>query len=1071
MEDVEDIYELSPMQQGMLFHTLYAPGSAVYFEQSSLPISGVNVSGFVRAWQEVINRHPILRTSFFWDDLEKPLQVVHRQVKLPLDQQDWRGFSMAEQEQQLASHLQADRARGFDLSVAPLLRVSLFRLTAEVYQFVLSFHHMLLDGWSKHLLIREVVTLYEAYCWDREVKLESRRPYGEYIAWLQQQDMGEAETFWRRVLEGFESPTSFSGSQLSDLQGATDDFGQVETRLSKSVSDSLQELARSHQLTLNSIVQGAWGILLSHYSLEEDVLFGTIVSGRPPQLEGVESMIGLFINALALRLRVAPQSTILAYLQEAQRQHAEMRQYEYSPLVQVQAWSDVPSGVPLFNTLMVFENYPNSGSPAEGNQILDGGLNVSDFERTNYPLTILVAPGAKLWLKILYSKRHFDAATIERMLDHYARVLEEIAARPQRRLLDLELTSAAEQQLLLHDFNSPVIPPAASAVIYRLFELQAARTPEATALLGDGEQLSYAELNNRADCAARHLRTLGVGAETVVGICLPRSVQMLISVLAILKAGGAYMPLDPEYPEERISTIVRDAGLRLVISESKALSNKGVEVIEPWKLAEEHDAETSEHGVDVSGENLAYVLYTSGSTGQPKGVAMTHRALVNLLAWQIENFTSCAATQVLQFAPLSFDVSFQEIFSTWCSGGTIVLISEEQRRDAFHLLSFLEEQSIGRLFLPFVALQQLAEVNDEQDMFISNLREVITAGEQLQITPSIANFFRKHPDCILHNHYGPTESHVVTAYSLPGPPDDWRSLPPIGRPIRNIECYLLDAQLRLVPVGVAGELYVGGLGLARGYLNRPDLTAERFIPHPFSPEPDARLYRTGDLARYSPNGVLEFLGRSDQQVKVRGYRIELGEIEAALARHEAVDQAIVITRDLGGGAGRLVAYIIAHDNQEVGAGELRSYLSKILPEYMVPSFFMQMKAFPLTANGKVARRQLPDPVGESVLEYEEARTEVEQLLASMWREVLGIERVGVDDNFFRLGGHSLLATQLASRVRNSFQIDFPIKLIFESPTLRELATAVEEMLISEIEQVSESDVFRRLETEGDAFLM
>ena len=708
-EDIEDIYELSPMQQGMLFHTLYAPGSGVYFEQSSMPIRGVNVPAFERAWQEVINRHPVLRTSFYWEDLEKPLQVVHRNAELPLDQQDWRGVSASDREWLLSSYLQANRSRGFDLAESPLLRLSLLRLSEDTYQFVLNFHHILLDGWSKDLIMKEVFTCYEAFCWGRDCQLASPRPYGEYIAWLQQQDLTEAEAYWRNVLKGFNEPTRLGAGRAKVSDVVKEEFGEVETRLPKSITTSLLNLAREQQLTLNAIVQGAWGLLLSRYTAQEDILFGTIVSGRPPQLQGVESMVGLFINALPVRLRVSPESTVTAYLKQLQKQQAQMRQYEYSPLLRVQGWSELSKGVPLFDSLLVFENYPGSSAPAQTETPAE--VSISYFERTNYPLTIMIAPGAEIWLKILYSKRQFDDPAIDRMLSHYARILEQFI-EPHRRLSDLELLDETERKLIQSFSVTSASSSASSACVHHLFEAQAARSPQAIALIDDSEQLTYMELDKRANHLAEHLRDLGISTEAAVGLCLPRSAKLLISLLGILKAGGAYVPLDPAYPNERLRWMIENSELKLIITGDGALSSDlgpGIRQLDLNQICEQGHSQVERKESDITGDNLAYVLYTSGSTGRPKGVAMPHGALLSLIRWHCDELTTARNARVLQFAPLSFDVSFQEIFSTWYSGGTVILISEQERGDPFEMSRLLKDQSIERLFLPFVALQQLAE--------------------------------------------------------------------------------------------------------------------------------------------------------------------------------------------------------------------------------------------------------------------------------------------------------------------------------------------------------------------------
>lgn len=616
----------------------------------------------------------------------------------------------------------------------------------------------------------------------------------------------------------------------------------------------------------------------------------------------------------------------------------------------------------------------------------------------------------------------------------------------------------------------------AQTCIHKLVEAVVELSPDAVAVVFGHDRLTYRQLNSRANVLAHYLQALGVGSEVLVGICMERSIEMVVGLLGILKAGGAYVPLDPAYPTERLAFMLEDTQIRVLLTQSRL-----VESLPPHQAHvvcldtqwEEIAFQSEENPISaVTLDNLAYVIYTSGSTGRPKGVAMSHRPLSNLLLWQRDSSTLPMGAKTLQFAPVSFDVSFQEIFSTWCSGGTLILISEQVRVDAFELLRFLTEQEINRLFLPFVALQQLAEVGDAQGAVVPTLREIITAGEQLKITRPIASWFTKLQNCTLHNHYGPSESHAVTAFTLTGSPSDWAALPPIGRPIANTQIYLLDAQMQRVPEGVPGELYIGGIALARGYLNRPDLTTERFIPDPFSELLQARLYKTGDLARYNRDGNIEFLGRSDDQVKIRGYRIELGEIEVVVTAYPAVRQAVVLAREDAPGDKRLVAYIVPtlqesppqeqsqetqlpaeqilpqSDSLEKLVPLLRSYLKARLPEYMVPSAFVVLEAFPVTPSGKVDRRALPAPLPTrtTVETFVPPRTPVEEILANIWTKILQVQPIGIHDNFFELGGNSIKAMRLINELQAQAQISqiLHATALFEAPTIAQLVAYLNE---------------------------
>ncbi len=603
-----------------------------------------------------------------------------------------------------------------------------------------------------------------------------------------------------------------------------------------------------------------------------------------------------------------------------------------------------------------------------------------------------------------------------------------------------------ENYKFLREWNKTAVDYPPDICLHQLFEAQVERTPNSVAVVFEENQLTYESLNQKANQLAHYLQNLGIGPNVLVGICLERSLEMVVGLLGILKAGGAYVLLDPTYPIERLAYMIENSQASVLLTQKNLVTGLPINKAQiicldtDWNLvSQETDLNPN---CSVSEENLAYVIYTSGSTGKPKGVAMKHLALSNLIFLQLENTTVSPKAKTLQFAPISFDVSFQEIFSTWCGGGTLVLISEKVRRDPVALLSLLREKQIERLFLPFVALQQLAQTAQTWGLIPTSLVEVITAGEQLQITRAIASFFDQLKDCSLHNQYGPSETHVVTAFTLTGSTENWSALPPIGRPIANTQIYILDKSRQPVAVGITGELYIGGVSLALGYLNRPELSAERFIANPFSQEEGSRLYKTGDLARYLPDGNIEFLGRIDNQVKVRGFRIELGEIEVTLAQHPDLRQTAVIVREDQPGDKRLVAYVCPNQGPIPTAGQLRRFLSEKLPDYMVPGTFVILETLPLTPSGKVDRKALPIPDASSLIRetsFVAPRDSVELQLAQIWSEILGVSPIGVHDNFIELGGHSLLATKIIGLVRVRFQVELPLNCLFEFPTVADLA--------------------------------
>lgn len=1064
-DNIETIYPLSPMQQGMLFHSLYTPESGVYFEQLCFTLHGdLDVAAFERAWQALIDRHPALRTVFAWETRDKPLQVVRQNAALPWMMHDWRDLSPNAQQRQLAVWLKDDQARGFDLHQAPLMRVTLFRLADDTWRCVWSFHHLLLDGWSLSLALKDVFAFYEAARQGQDLRLPPPRPYRDYIAWLHAQNLAEAEAFWRETLRGFTTPTPLHVQRAAETDPAADDYTEQHLRLPVETTSALHAFARQQRVTLNTVIQGAWAALLSRYSGEPsdevDVLFGATIAGRPAALDGVEAMIGLFINTLPARVHVPDDGALGPWLQTLQAQQAAARRYEYAQLVDIQRWSDVPQGQSLFDTLLVFENYPGEADVQPANP----RLSISDMvtlEKTNYPLTVIVEPGEELRLRISYRQQRFDDDAITRMLGHLRTLLEGMLTAPESAPGDLPLLTPAEREQILVAWNDTRTDYPRETPVHRLFEAQAAQTPDAVALSFEGATLTYAELNRRANRLAHHLRELGVGPEIGVGVYVERSFEMIVGVLGILKAGGAYVPLDPTYPQERLAFMIEDTQAPVILTHTRLLGKLLVYSGRIVNLDDDPGSAYADDNLDggATAGSLAYVMYTSGSTGAPKGTSIVHRAIVRLV--KNTNFASltAAAETFLQLATLSFDASTLEIWGSLLNGGKLVIFPAH-KPSLDELARFIEEQRITTLWLTAGLFHQMVESYPES---LSRVRQLLAGGDVLSVAHVRQMLNLLPPGHTLINGYGPTENTTFTccypmhsaALACAG---SQSSTVPIGRPIANTQVYILDRAMRPVPVGVPGELYIGGDGLARGYWRLPELTAERFVSHPFSDEPGARLYKTGDRARYLPSGDVEFMGRLDNQVKIRGYRVEPGEIEAHLEQHPAVQNAVVVTREDVPGDKRLVAYVIASPGQQPTADTLREALQTALPDYMIPAAFVRLDALPLTPNGKVDRAKLPAPDWtQAAATHVPPRTPTEETLAAIWQSVLGMTQVGVHDNFFALGGHSLLATRVISRVQQSFQIAIPLRAIFEAPTVAGLAAAVEEAIIREIEALGDID--------------
>lgn len=1067
--NIEDFYPLSPIQQGILFHALDVPHADAYCGQMQCHLSGtVDPTAFERAWLHAIKRHPILRTRFVWEGLKEPVQVVQRQVSLPLNVQDWRDVAAEERTHQLEQLRQRDRAQGFKLSEALLMRLTLIRMTEQDYQFLWTYHHLLLDGWSMTVLFQDVIAAYQAYVQRQSLELPPPHPYRDYLVWLQQQNLAAAERFWRQQLQGFTAPTEFRIDGLSGNTSPISERGKQQVDLSPQLTNTLQQFARQHQITLNTLIQGAWAILLGRYSGTTDLVFGTTSSGRPPELVGVESMLGVFINTLPLRVQIQHDVSLVPWLQQIQRQQVEIRQYEYSPLAQVQQWSDIPAGLPLFESLVLFQNYPvDETLGTDIGNLTIGSLQT--FEQTHYPLTILAVMGSTLELRLLYDRQRFTDETITRMLSHFQMVLAHIVCSADQSLAEVAWLTDAERQQLL-DWSKSKGNYACDNTLHQWFEAQAEQTPEAIAVVCEDQTLTYRALNQRANQLAYALQQRGIQPNHLVGLCVERSLNLLVGLLGILKAGGAYVPLDPAAPPERLALMIQDSQLEVILTQAHLTASltalkqshqdiQGEDEVQILCLDTDWDAiaqfSTTNLVHQTTPDHLAYVIYTSGSTGKPKGALVTHGNVTRLFAATDEWFQFCDHDVWVLFHSFAFDFSVWEIWGALLYGGRLLIVPYCLSRDpqAFH--QWVCQKGVTVLNQTPSAFRQFIQADATSNQADAlKLRYIIFGGEALDLA-SLQPWCDRHGDQSpqLINMYGITETTVHVTYHPITKADIHAAAGSlIGRAIPDLQLYVLDASQQLVPIGVPGELYVGGAGVARGYLNRSTLTAERFICNPFDTCKGGwrRLYKTGDLVRYLPNGELEYLGRIDQQVKLRGFRIELGEIEAALRQHPAIREASVLIREDRPGDQRLVAYAVPREPDENLPAELRTLLRRQLPDYMVPSAIVLLETLPLTLNGKLDRNALPAPSNIS-WQFEDRsapQTQAEQALAEIWAQILGLESIGIYDNFFEVGGHSLLAAQVVTRIRNTFQIELPMRCLFEAPTIAVLAAVIEPQLQS-----------------------
>ena len=1042
-DNIENIFPLTPLQKGLLFHSLYDPESAVYFEQLNCRLEGnVSVTAVNQAWQILINRHSILRTAIITKGQTEPVQVVFRKIVFQVVEQDWRGLNTSAQENHLQQFLAEDRRQGFILNRPPLMRVTLIRLLEQSWQMVWSHHHLLLDGWSMQLLMREFFLLHKAACAGVEASLPSVRPYGDFLAWLKQKSPHEGESFWRDYVRGFDTPTPLS---MIPTKKQNNIGKSVEIRLQLNPEETarLQKLARNCSVTLNTVVQGAWAILLNRYSRSEDIVYGITVAGRPPELSGVEGMIGPFINTLPLRVLVSGQ-TLDSWLQMLQRQQIKIREFEHSSLLDIQGWSGVPRGQTLFESLLAFENFPVDKSLKAENF----GLNITDvsfIETTNYPITLVVIPGDELLFKLTYDSQRFDPAGMELLQEQLHHLLINMAHNAKASLSSLSLLSGDRPSNIQSSRNEGI----EGSTLATSFGTTVSQYPQRIAVTFGQENLTYRELDRRSNRIARFLQKQGIGREKRVVICLERSLDLIIAMLGVVKAGGIYVPVDPNYPQERIEFTVTDCEAELIITTTvlSSLLPKSF----PTLCLDAEDAPyltTDDAAVSIDRikpEDGAYVIYTSGSTGKPKGVLVTQNNVTRLFSSTSHWFGFNENDVWTFFHSFAFDFSVWEIWGALLFGGRLVIVPYAESRNPHRFLQLVQQQKVTILNqTPSAFTQLLAAENTSNSQTATQLRLIIFGGEALNLQ-SLRPWFHRHGEKTrLVNMYGITETTVHVTYRPISCQDlENTSGSLIGEPIPDLHIHLLDPDGNLLPSGVMGEICVGGAGVTRGYLNRPEINQERFVPNPFSPDSSARLYRSGDLARFLPNGDLEYLGRIDAQVKVRGFRIEIGEIEATLSQFPEVRENIVVVHSGDGHEKQLIAYLICAPGTQPSIETLRNYLQESLPDYMVPSRFIYLDKFPLTPNGKVDRKALPTPefTRENLeVSFVPPETKEEQIIAKIWQQVLGVNQVGRWDNYFSLGGDSIRSIRVCS-LAEAAGLRLKLEQVFWHPILSELAAS------------------------------
>ncbi len=1034
--DSSSIYRLSGLQQGMLFHGLYDSRAGAYTEQLSCDLVGPDLETIKKSWNIVLSRHSILRSSFDYDVFSVPVQRVYPDVELPVTLIDLREKNPDEQKAAVKEYEESDRVKRFDFKTPPLMRVGLLRLSEDRYRMFWTSHHILFDGWSMPILMEEFLNVYETLASGKEPEKVEEDRYEDYIRYIERGNKDHQEAYWRNYLKGIEHRTllPFSGA-TTDRNKGMGEYGFLYSHIDADTTKKIQSYAQSKRITINTLVQGAWAFLLHKYTGSNSVVYGMIVSGRPDDLPNVEKRVGMYINTLPLHSTMKSEAKITDWLQDLQKDQVASREYQYTPLQYIQGLTGIQGD--LFDSLLVFENYPMSKVISSKKWSLKIE-NVQMHEHNNYPFTISVTSADQINIMFMFNTELLDEVYIRKIQGHFVNVLLQMTDEKVKRLSDIRLLTEEEEDQILKEFNNTASDYPSDKTIADLFEEQALKSPDSTAVVFDRKKLTYKELNDRSNRLAHYLKKKGVKAETMVPICIDRSLDMMVGIIGILKAGGAYVPIDPEYPEERIKFMLEDTKASVILTSANnrsKLPESGSDVIEidaDWLLiSNEPDSDPKR---TTGPDSLANVIYTSGSTGKPKGAMVTQRNVVSLVKG-IKYVALSKGDILLATGSPSFDATTFEYWSMLLNGGKLILCNESRLLNSKLLKEEIVDKGVNIMWFTSSWFNQL--VDNDISVF-KGLKTIIVGGEKLS-EYHIGIVRETYPELEIVNGYGPTEN---TTFSLTCKvtADMTNASIPIGRPLENRSAYILDKDLMPVPVGVSGEIFLGGSGVSRGYLNQPDLTAEKFVKNPFG---DGEvMYITGDLGRWMPDGNIEYLGRMDEQIKIRGYRIEPGEIESVLRECDLVNQAVVMVREDRENNRRLVGYVVPEGSLDRVL--IIKYLESRLPDYMIPALWVELQILPLTSNGKIDRSALPDPDATEGLSkgYVAPGNELEWALSKNWQKILGVDRVGVHDDFFELGGDSLLAVGIFGYIEKLTGKKLAISTLFETPTIKQLAEII-----------------------------
>ena len=1028
-ETINDIYPLSALQKGMLFHSIYDSDSTAYTEQFTADITdGLDVKAFRQAWNHLMNNHDILRTNFIHDRFAEPVQCVFDKLPLLIEDIDYSQYSEEAQQERITEFLEADRKKGFLFDHGPLMRFALIRKSNQNIKMIWTFHHILLDGWSMPIILGEFLSAYESFRKKQVPDFQPVDKFGDYLRYLANRNDNDTEVFWKKYLADFTTPSFLPFTSIKDNRNHG--IGLVEDctlKFNTTFTNKIRTFAQSNGVTVNTLLQGVWSFLLYRYTGNNDVVFGTTVSGRPTDLPNAEKKVGLYINTIPLRAQIMKGKLVAEWLQNIQQNQVLAREHQYTALNTIQNWIGLSKD--FFDSILVFENYPLNDLVEEQDWSFKA-KNVEVKEHTNYPLTIAAGLEEQLKIKFNYNTTVLDQQVVEMIKLHFEKVLDEIINKSKSYLDEINILSLEEEKNLLEEFNNTERDYPTDLTSVDLFCEQANKTPDAIALTHGNQSMTYQELDEKSNQFAHYLNKNGIEKESLVVLCIDRSLEMIIALLGILKNGNAYVPIDPTAPTSRVENILTDTQSNFVVVSqlTKDLFDFDTElnlisIDTEWPIIEQES--TEKLNVLINPHDLMYVIYTSGSTGKPKGVMIEHTSNVNMSMDQIEKFGIQASDSVLQFASLSFDASVSEIFMAFYKGATLALIDREIITDEAALITYMKQQQISVVTLP----PALLKIIDENQLDF--LRVIITAGEaadpqKAYQCATFSNYF---------NAYGPTECAVcVSMYQVKNDEDRLTQIP-IGKPTANLKVYILDENLQIQPINVEGDIYVSGIGLARGYLHNESLTNQKFLDHPF--EPGQKIYKTGDKGYWLSDGNIMFTGRQDDQVKIRGHRVELGEIESIIQSHPQIVQSVVAYKKIAT-TNHLIAYVVL--NEKITEQSIREYLQEKLPGYMIPSVFVEMDRIPITTSGKIDKKALPLPNNAMLMArvYTPPRNAIEKRLVEIWQEILALDRIGVYDNFFEIGGHSLSATRLMTSIKQEFALSIPLKAIFKYPCIEEL---------------------------------